>query len=492
MDENKRTIRELRKRHDEILDGKATHGEGTRQEQARRYWLEEMSGPIIEQAREKLEGAGALPKVGLLISIAGFSPQTTMITAGVLRPEEVLVISSDESYAYIDTIADFLLKNGLRQRHFRHESCVPSDLSIYEMICRHVRAYDERRAREGKKSADRETVVDITGGKKLMSAGAAMAASELDLRIAYVNNKYDDERRIAAPGTEEVLLFDSPYLLYGGGEERRADHDFDMGAYTIARARYEKLAERLSEPGRARFLRDLSSFYEAWRNLDIEGLKVAMPKIKERLAQPGPLSRMYGAKLEAQLAFIERLIADEHPARIMTLFLLGEANMEAGRYDFSSLLFYRTIEASIASRLEARYPGFSCEAPDYAKIDPDEASLQGRFQALAREVYGKQGEISLPRAVGCLDGAILLCAEKDPLSDAALLGNAKALSQLRNLANGRNRSILAHGYQSVSRKDCEALRGPAQQTLSAYWSLHGEAEPYAKAVKALRFVRIGE
>lgn len=301
---------------------------------------------------------------------------------------------------------------------------------------------------------------------------------------------YEERRRLAIPGTEEIVLLDSPYLLYGGGEQRRADHDFDMGAYEVARARYEKLADRLSEPARVRFLRDLSSFYEAWRNLDIERLKAAMPKVRERLVQPGALARTYRAQIEAQLGFVERLVAEERPARIMTLFLLGEANMEAGRYDFSSLLFYRTIEASIASRLEHRYPGFLCEAPDYTKIDADVEGLRARFQALAAEVLSTREAINLPRAVGCLDGAMLLHTQGDPLLEQAQFGSTKAIAHLRNLTTVRNRSILAHGYRSVSEKDCKELRAPAEQMLSAYWTLNAEAVPFKKAIQNLRFVRI--
>jgi hypothetical protein len=323
-----------------------------------------------------------------------------------------------------------------------------------------------------------------------MSAGAAMAAWEMDLRISYLNNKYDEQRRIAMPGTEEIVLLDSPYLLYGGGEQRRADHDFDMGAYEVARTRYEKLAERLSNPGRVRFMRDLSAFYDAWRNLHIERLKEAIPRVRDRLSQPDPVARAYRAQLDIQLSFVERLVAEERSARIMTLFLLGEANMAGGRYDFSALLFYRTIEASIASRIEQRYPGFLCEEPDYARIDLDVEALRQRFQLAAREVLALRGDVALPHKVGFIDGAVLLWAERDELLEHAKLGDSKALAHLRNLTTTRNRSILAHGYRSVSEKDCRELRAPAEQMLAAYWTLNGEAVPFKKAIQELRFLKL--
>jgi len=478
------------KRYGDILDGKETFGEGNPQAQARRYWLDHLAEPIIDRARAKLEEARKLPKVDLLVSVAGFSPETTIVTAGVVKPREVLVISSGLPYDNIDVIADFLKQRGLRSSQFHHERCTAADLSVFEIICRRVRQHRQIRMEERGDGQDGETLVDITGGKKVMSAGAAMAAWELDLRISYVNNQFDPQRRTAVPGTEEIVLLDSPYAQYGGAELRRADHDFDLGAYEVARTRYEKLAERLNEPARARFLRDLAGFYEAWRNLNIEGLKNAMPKVRDRLAEPTPLARSHKAQLEAQLSFVDRLVAEQRPARVMTLFLLGEANMLAGRYDFSALLFYRTIEASIAGRIEQRYPGFSCSTPDYAKIDPDVKALEERFKAAAKEVMPKEPPPDLPREISCFHGALLLLAERDELLPQADFGAPKTLTSLRGLISVRNNSILAHGYRSVTENNCNSLRGPAERLLSAYWTLNNEPMPFKKAMEDLRFLKI--
>ncbi len=438
----------------------------------------------------------------MLISVAGFSPETTIVTTGVFRPEQVLVISSGPAYEMIDVIGDFVRTLGLRASQFHHEPCNPTDLSLFEIICRRVKAHRQARGSRPNEDREAETLIDITGGKKVMSAGAALAAGELDLRICYIDNEYDQQRRTAIPGTEAIVLLESPYLLYGGTEIRRANHDFDMGAFEAAGARYAALAERLNEPATARFLRELSIFYNAWRNLDIEGIKRALPAIEVRLADSTPTARANRARLETQLAFVQRLVAGERSARIMTLFLLGEANLEADRYDFSALLFYRTIEASIASRLEHQFPGFLCEKPDYTKINPDVEELAKQFAVATREVFGKpdasedpesteaEKHPELPRKVGCLDGALLLRVTKDDLLDQAKLGDPKALSRLGNLTTTRNRSILAHGYESVTEKSCNALRAPARQLLSAYWTLNNEPVPFADAIEELRFLRL--
>lgn len=491
MDDATQKLQELCKRHGDILDGKESYGEGDPQAQARRYWLEFLAKPVIERAREKLRECGKLPKVDLLVSVAGMTPETTIITAGVFQAQEILVISSYQLRENIDIIGKYLSNHlGIRHSQFSHEWCNTENMSVFEIVCNRVKAHRERRSGSSSNVIVGETLVDITGGKKLMSAGAAMAALELDLRICYVNNEFDKRRRVAVPGTEDIVLLDSPFQQYGTAEQRQADQDFNLGAYDVAHSRYKHLAEKLNQPARARFLRDVSAFYEAWRNLDIDGLKHALPKVRDHLDEP--VAHEYREQLQSQLDFVERLVKEERTARVMTLFLLAEANFAQKRYDFSALLFYRTIEASIASRLEQKYEGFSCEKPDHALIDPDIEALRKRFETARKEIFSRSEErVELPNPIACLDGALLLRAEKDDLVSQAGFERPKALSSFPGLIKARNLSILAHGYQSVTENDCKKLRDPAERFLRAYWTLNNEPMQFDQTIERLRFLRVG-
>jgi len=264
----------------------------------------------------------------------------------------------------------------------------------------------------------------------------------------------------------------------------------NLGAYNVSHSRYKNLAEKLNQPARARFLREVSAFYEAWRNLDIDGLKHALPKVRGHLDEP--VAQEYRETLQSQVDFVERLVKEERPARVMTLFLLAEANLAQKRYDFAALLFYRTIEASIASRLEQKYEGFFCEKPDYALIDPDGEALRKRFEAARKEIFSKsEDRVELPSPIACLDGALLLRAVKDELINQAGFERPKALSSFHGLIKARNLSILAHGYQSVTENDCKKLREPAERFLRAYWTLNHEPVLFDQAIERLRFLRVG-
>jgi hypothetical protein len=77
---------------------------------------------------------------------------------------------------------------------FEPRYCDPVDpLEIYEIVKKAVlpRQPDER---------PRKAIIDITGGKKVMSAGAALAASQLDLQMCYIDSDFDPEMRQARPG----------------------------------------------------------------------------------------------------------------------------------------------------------------------------------------------------------------------------------------------------------------------------------------------------
>jgi CRISPR-associated protein (TIGR02710 family) len=481
-DARDKEIAERKDRYFAILDAQGPkEGAGDGVPPARAYWLAELAERLAERLRERLQAAGNLPdEIGLLVSNAGFSPETTILLARALRPRRVVVISSGEAYGSIDTIGEHLMAHGMKIRDFVHQHCNPVDLSLFEIV---RAAVEEHRGKSG------QVLIDVTGGKKIMSAAAAMAAWEMDLRIAYTDCKFDDKRRIATPGTEEIILLDSPSKRFGGEEVRRADHDFNSGAYEAARARYERLADRLTAPARARYLRDLAAVYDAWRNLDLPRLQKLVPVMRDRLAESDPLARTLHPSVKAQLDFADRLIGAEPVARAVTLLLLGEANAEAGRHDFAALFFYRTIEASLAGRLVQRYPGFDVGKPDYTLLDHDAAALEARILAAASEIFSTDPKNLAPK-LGLMDCAIVLHVVGDDLLQRAGMAGPKGVRDLQSLANIRNQSILAHGFKSVPAKSVEGLKYRARALLKAHWELSGEKQSFDDAETLLRFAKI--
>jgi hypothetical protein len=336
------------------------------------------------------------------------------------------------------------------------------------------------------------TAIDITGGKKVMSATAALAAWQLDLPLCYIDSDYDPEMRQPTPGSERLLFLNNPSTLFGVQAMAGALHLFGSGAYEAAWARFHELSERLSQPGKARFLRDLSGLYRAWCDLDLAGLPAQIEAVEKRLADPaalGPAAAPTAERIRRQLDFLRTLRPDNHLPMLLSYYLLGLHYRELRRHDFAALLFYRTIEGCLQKRLELKYPGFRCDRPDYALIDPDPQGLLRRYNEAAGLVGPGHQEAALPRRLGFMNSAGLLWTLEDDLLRRAGAKTPDALRHLQRLADVRNRSVLAHGFQSVAEDDSRLLQAQALLFLRAFWGLYGGGEDVDELCGVLRFVR---
>jgi hypothetical protein len=136
-----------------------------------------------------------------LLSLMGMSPETTVLTVNFLRPRKLIVAVSRNAEDYFHQCAAFLAASGL----LPHSAVrmIPVDSSDYLQM--HALLVSEICAMSGKR------IVDVTGGKKIMSAVAAAAAWALGLPICYLESQaYNEEMRRPAPGSEELIVLPPP------------------------------------------------------------------------------------------------------------------------------------------------------------------------------------------------------------------------------------------------------------------------------------------
>ncbi|BCJ64775.1 hypothetical protein GCM10009779_40800 [Polymorphospora rubra] len=475
------TLDQMNDRLRRIFRGEETFGEGKAVEQARRYRLTEMLSTTVARARENSANV-AVPTFDLLISLSGFSPETTIFAYELLRPRRLLIVGSDRTRDSVDTIWS-ALQGKLAISDLQHVQCDPVDpLDIYRIVHRAVPGSND----SGKRP---RVIIDITGGKKVMSASAALAAAQLDLPLCYIDGHFDVELRQSRPGTERLVILPNPTELFGEREIRAAESAFRHGAYAAAHARFAEIAESVFEPARARFLRDLADLYQAWCDLDFAGLPDRVRVMRERLRDPGYRpGRSIVDRLARQLDFLDRLATDQSgPALLLNFYLLGEHYSKLGRHDFAALLYYRTIENSFSLRLASRYAGFSCRKPDYALLSDDQEALADKFQRLASEVH-RRPVAGLPWRIGLMDAAILLVAVDDPMMPATQIKDVNGLRHLSGLSEARNQSVLAHGSVSVTPKLSEELRNRAGVNLRGYWRLDRTDADVDTLIRTLQFV----
>jgi Csm6 HEPN domain len=466
-----------------IFRGEERYGHGTPSEQATRFRFEAMLPEIIRRARENSR-ATARPAVDLLVSLSGFSPAATILAYELLEPARLFVISSLGTDRSIDVIHEHLVRPGkLPARNFRHQPCDGTDpLAIYRLVKDEVAAATAATDRPA-------AIIDITGGKKVMSAAAALVAWRLDLRLCYVDSAYDPELRQPVPGSERLLILENPTTLFGDQEMESALETFRSGAFAAARERFAALAESMSEPSRARLLRDLAGLYQAWSDLDLARMPGRVGAIRKSLADPrARVGSAAAAQLEKQLKFVEQLSERGEPVRFLpNFYVLGQHYHDLHRFDFAALLYYRTAEGCLIERLERRFPGFDCGGADYRLLQLPVADLLDRYNGIVRQL-GRPSAAALPGRIGFLDAAVLLFATGDELLPRIQVRDVSGLSYLCRLAEARNKSVLAHGLRSVPAEECEQLRALALRCLRALWALQRADEDVDELCASLRFV----
>jgi CRISPR-associated protein (TIGR02710 family) len=466
----------------QILRGEVRWGEGSPSEQATEFFLAEMLDDVV--ARVRAQDPALNRPVDVLISMSGFSPLTTILAYELIRPAKLLVIYSKQANESVDYIGRHVVRPGrLRQQDFNHKWVDPTDpQSVY----REVKDVLRSMAEDGRKLS---AIIDITGGKKVMSAAAALAAWQLNLGLCYLDGDYDPEFGRVVPGYERPLLLENPTALFGEQEMAAALETFRSGGFSSAHAQYAQLCDQIAEPVRARFMRTLSALYEAWCDLDLSSLPARIKAVEAaRKSAHRELTQQTSRRVAEQLSFLRTLTTDPpNPgAMLVCFYVLGKHYRDIGRHDFAALLFYRTIEGCLARRLEMHFTGFSCKDPDYRLLgDPD--AITESYQRTVAEVGGR-AIAGLPPQISLIQAAILLYALDDEFIAKSNLNSAAAISNLRNLAEIRNRSVLAHGYRTITSDQSERLRSRAEHLLSVFWQFYGTRTNVRTLCERLQFV----
>lgn len=472
--------------YERIECGQKTYGEGTALEQSIAYYVDELLSDCVARA---LAHAGRRPKrdVDLLISLSGFSPLTTILTFEILRPKRLLILSSRDALESINVINKHVYeRRGVKYSDATYRVCAPTDpLEMYRLVKSELDRF------QGSGAKAPYAVIDITGGRKVMSAAAALAAWQLQLDLCYVDSAFDPVKRRAVPGSDRFLLLDNPTALFGEQAMTAALGTFRTGAFGEAARRYSELAVSVAEPAKARFMTALADLYRAWCDLDLTGLGSCITAVETALDQNRHLlSAETASRVEAQLDFLTRLGKGDGQALLVCFFVLGQHYREIGRHDFAALLFYRTIEGCLTGRLGSLAAGFSCKRPDYQLLTSDLDRLNKRCGEVLASIGRNSGPNALPPVVGLMSAAVILTALDDELIAKAGIKGAKALANLDMLITTRNQSVLAHGDKPVTDKQSKLLEAKARLLLRTHWSLaqppRGDVE---ELVASLRFLR---
>lgn len=399
-----------------------------------------------------------------LVSLMGFSPETTVLTTAVIKPKKRLVIiTSEETLPHYDLVLGAVTRLGLLKPYQIDKVVVRPDdpRDIYDAVAGEIR------------KAEGGTLVDVTGGKKIMSATAGQAAWELNAPLCYVDGDYDPALRRPRPGTERLIVLLDPSKERARQARNTAIEAWRMRQYAHAIKLFRTSMDMNPEHNIEELAIPLCELYAALGDFRLDDVATAIGELQS------VANRVYLKPIVARLG-IDRCIAaldgdprlERPPTRIAAFLALSRAYAEQHRYDFGSLLAYRAIEAAVEEglrRLSAN--AFQTSAPDYTALGVDVEDLKRRYIELSRQIDGKADtEERLPAKIGLVNGFCII-ALVDPEVVRTVFPKfpdiAATVRAVRSTAESRNRSILAHGTANLQASDHERIADLAMRMAHA-------------------------
>jgi hypothetical protein len=210
------------------------------------YFATELT-TLQERGAADRQRLGATPPDLLLLTL-GYSPEPILLAVAYHAPHQVLVLAErglkEDYLARFERLWDryrtMLGQPPFRElrREMRTVRDRPGDL--FQEVRRVVEVQ--------RRNANPRILLDITGAKKTMIAGAFLAAGYLDLDVSYVDfEDYDDLLRRPLPGTSRPGVLAHPLRVFRLREEERLAEAFDQRRYERA----ADLADSLQEMTRS-------------------------------------------------------------------------------------------------------------------------------------------------------------------------------------------------------------------------------------------------
>lgn len=411
------------------------------------------ANPVHQRLREE--------EYHTLVSLMGFSPETTVIATAILRPKRLLIIlsGSDKVGKSYDRAVEYLARHKiLKFAQIDKRLVDPTDpVCIYEDI-RHAifHGYDS--------ATSQHHIFDVTGGKKVMSATAGQVAWEQKLPLCYIEGVYDEQKRRPVPGTELLIRLPNPSKQRDTQVRNEALRTYASRNYAAAISAFEESRRQRVENRLDSFAVDLSRCYAAWVDLNFPILEECLKRFKTQKEEPGMKQLLTEKnfdfkKLDRHVAALEAVIQQTPLALIATYLELAMLYRCFQRYDFSCLLFYRCMEALVGHGLHiAGGEGFDPGKPDYALLGDVDEIEKYYIQTSNRIDDAASRERKLPSRLGLIAGLVILCHRLSihqkipkPMLDVDFI------NMMRNEATRRNQSILAHGRKTLTADDSSKM-----------------------------------
>lgn len=380
----------------------------------------------------------------ILISVGG-TPAPIIFSLNHQKPEYICFFVSEETREAIDK--DILPNLDFKCRHYDWIT-TPNAEGLSECYRVLVRKLPEILKKW--KVDPKDLVVDYTGGTKTMSVALALATIEKSSLYTYIGGVERTKEGIGVviDGKESMWYLDNPWDELAVSERREACLLFNKARYSSAVEVFAQVAERVSEKNKSFFkaLGDLAEGYDLWDKFRHReaGFKLYRSKgIIQAYATGSEKETLLSLadRLDENLRFLKNLENNEDQKGLLLCYdLLANAKRRAyleDKFDDAVARLYRAMEA--LAQFKLKNYGIKTSNVEAEQI-PDNL----REDYIKRYTDQNDGRIKLP-----LYPSYLLVNELGDILGKNFLDHYEALRPLLDI---RNHSILAHGFNPVSRE----------------------------------------
>jgi len=434
--------------------------------EAEKFYRETILPQAIKDFSAKDDFRG---KYDFLISLVGFSPEPIVLMLHAIKPQKTLFLYTREAERSLDLISQFYpFSSPSEYDKVRIDSSRVED--IYEKIKDFLKDKPPERV-----------AVDITGGKKAMVSGASAAAALADCRILYMDyTEYNSELRKPVPGTEFINELKNPIEIFGEFDAEKGKELFRKGDFSAATEIFSRLKQRVMRPEKYELYSNLASFFSSWEEYDFPKALTSLTKIKYGIERYRIFKEWDGA-ITKYREIMEQLVQKNEKYFVLNHYFISKRYRQRQKFDFSALLLYRTLEMAVSYRLKEKYK-IDSSHPNYSQF-PD---LAQKYKPLVFRVYGKEARRSnLPIPIGLMDGIILLNAFNDKM-----FPKNSNLEEIKQQAELRNKSVLAHGTTRVSKKGVDSIDRVFRPYLDHFTQIYFEGKTILDFEDWFRVIRL--
>lgn len=387
-------------------------------------------------------------KIKLMIMSLGGTPDPLILSIKTYQPEKIIFFASQSSVPL-----SYEILNAMKKKPATEFVITDNPNSLYECYAK-ARECIDRANKSG--FGPNETMVDYTGGTKVMTAALLLASLGRSYRFNYVGGTARNKNGLGTvvDGAEQMFSEASPWALFAEEERRQVIALFNCRRFSAVIEILESLDREMpiKIADYFGFIRPLAQGFLLWDQFSHKAaqrnLESGISALEKFIVTHGPngLDGFLKGVRTCKTRHLDILVArkkDFDATLVKDLLNNARRKMADQRFDDAAARIYRALELFGQIRFK-----------EVAKCDNSKVKLtvipehlREDFKKKYYDSYKKHLKLPLTatfeylKAMGDKDGQRFF----------------NQLKEIKNIQSIRNLSVLAHGIKSVSRHEAESI-----------------------------------